>query len=568
MKKTKRFSIILFLLIVFFFNSTLLRAQQQDSIIVGEMKDLMELKDDDYVEVAREGRPTSPAYRYFGPNFSVVQVNVNEAGENILGDAANEPSIAIDPNDPDRMVIGWRQFDTISSNFRQAGFAYSNDGGDQWIFPGVIEPGVFRSDPVLDYDTEGNFYYNSLTNATGGFTCNVFKSTGDGTWDEGSFAYGGDKQWMVIDRTGGIGHGNIYSFWAQAFSSCSPGFFTRSVDGNVSYEDCITIPQSLRRGTLAIGPDGSVYACGHVNTQFYVAKSTNAQDESEAIVWDFTSEVFLDGELERAAGPNPSGMLGQVWIATDHSGGPTHGNVYLLCSVRRFSNNDVLDVMFSRSTDGGLSWSDPVRINDDTDPNAWQWFGTLSVAPNGRIDVAWVDTRDDPGGLNSSLYISHSEDGGLSWTVNERLSDSFDPLLGFPQQNKIGDYYEMISDNEGAHLTWSATFNGEQDVYYSYIPYELVSTEEIAQEKVQSFQNKPNPFSGQTEISYELAGNGFVELRVYDVLGQELASLVSERQTPGEYVFDWTANAEPGIYFGQLSIDGLIVATQKMIKLE
>ncbi len=62
------------------------------------------------------------------------------------------------------MAIGWRQFNTVTSNFRQAGYGYTTNGGQTWTFPGVIEPGVFRSDPVLDSDVDGNFYYNSLTN--------------------------------------------------------------------------------------------------------------------------------------------------------------------------------------------------------------------------------------------------------------------------------------------------------------------------------------------------------------------------------------------------------------------
>ena len=44
-----------------------------------------------------------------------VQVNVDASGLNIVGDAANEPSIAVDPTDPNKMAIGWRQFDSISS---------------------------------------------------------------------------------------------------------------------------------------------------------------------------------------------------------------------------------------------------------------------------------------------------------------------------------------------------------------------------------------------------------------------------------------------------------------------
>jgi Secretion system C-terminal sorting domain len=81
----------------------------------------------------------------------------------------------------------------------------------------------------------------------------------------------------------------------------------------------------------------------------------------------------------------------------------------------------------------------------------------------------------------SALYYSNSTNGGVTWSPNERLSDYFDPHVGWPQQNKMGDYFDMVSDINGANLAWAATFNGEQDVYYSYIidttivPVEFIS---------------------------------------------------------------------------------------------
>ena len=54
--------------------------------------------------------------------FTSFQVNVNASGQNITGDAANEPSIAVDPTNRNKMTIGWRQFNSVTSNFRQAGW--------------------------------------------------------------------------------------------------------------------------------------------------------------------------------------------------------------------------------------------------------------------------------------------------------------------------------------------------------------------------------------------------------------------------------------------------------------
>ena len=435
----------------------------------------LEIPDDAYIPVDRNSQPTSPAYQFSNAGFSMVQVNVNANGLNIVGDAANEPSIAMDPTNPNNIVIGWRQFNTIASNFRQAGHGYTVDGGLTWTFPGVIEPGIFRSDPVLGSDANGNIYYNSLTNSPA-FLCEVFKSTNTGmAWDVGTPAHGGDKQWMTIDKTASVGEGNIYAYWTSSFSSCLPGFFTRSVDDGASFQNCITVPSDPFWGTLAVGPDGELYVCGG---EFVVAKSSTARNDGQAVTWDFSTGVSLDGDMSSFGGgtPNPGGLLGQAWIAVDHSSGTTRGNVYLLCSVNRFSNSDPLDVMFARSTDGGVTWSAPVRINDDVSTTAYQWFGTMSVAPNGRIDVIWLDTRDNPGSLNSSLYYSFSTDAGVSWSANERLSESFDPLIGWPQQNKIGDYFDMVSDESAAHLAWAGTFNGEQDVYYSTITPESLPT--------------------------------------------------------------------------------------------
>jgi hypothetical protein len=79
----------------------------------------------------------SPALISQFGSYASYQVNVDVNGNNIAGDAANEPSICVDPTNGNKMSIGWRQFDSVLSNFRQAGFAYTVNGGRTWIFPGV-----------------------------------------------------------------------------------------------------------------------------------------------------------------------------------------------------------------------------------------------------------------------------------------------------------------------------------------------------------------------------------------------------------------------------------------------
>jgi hypothetical protein len=422
------------------------------------------------------GIATSAGATVVRGEFVSVQVNVNPDGNNVLGDAANEPSIAIDPTNPSRMAIGWRQFDTIASSFRQSGIAYSVDAGGSWTSPGatstrlgVLEPGVFSSDPVLDFDAEGTFYYYALQpdRGPGSWACYSYRSTDGGmTWPTEVYAWGGDKAWMTIDRTGGMGHGNLYFAWSPFAGCCGSDLFTRSTNGGLSFLNPISIPESPRWGTLTVDPEGNLFIVGVVGGGFAVVRSSNAQDASVVPSFDQVTFADLGGNTSSEPGPNPAGLLGQTWIASDHSNGTSRGNLYVLSSVDP-PGNDPLDVMFSRSTDGGLTWSAAVRVNDDGPlTNAWQWFGTMSVAPNGRIDVIWNDTRTSGLESWSELYYSSSLDEGRTWSPNQPVSPMFNSFLGWPQQNKIGDYYDMISDAFGANVAYAATFNDEHDVYY------------------------------------------------------------------------------------------------------
>ncbi len=536
---------------------------EQDTLAMPLQTGHLELPEDKYIPVPPEGRKTSPAYNFSTSSFFAVQVNVDQSGQNIVGDAANETSIAIDPTNPSRMAIGWRQFNTIKNNFRQAGYGYSADGGQTWVFPGVIEPGNFRSDPVLDADNAGNFYYYSLSDA---MTCEIFKSTNGGaSWLERVPAYGGDKGWMTIDRTGGVGDGNIYCFSRVGISWTIA--MTRSLDGGQSFQPLVNVPGNPGSGTIAVGVDGEVYTVGRSwdTFQHVLARSTNAFYPNVAPVFEFSTTFYPGGSFSRNAGPNPGGGLGQTEVACDFSSGPGRGNVYVLSSVDPLGL-DPLDVYFVRSTDKGQSWSHPVRINDDPGTEAWQWFGTMSVAPDGRIDAVWLDTRDNPGTFLSALYYSYSHDAGQTWSQNERLSDFFDPHLGWPMQEKMGDYFDLISDVSGASIAWAATFNGEQDVYYGRISQPVVAVEEEKDRigipgEFSLSQNYPNPFNPQTIIRYELSKTSRVALRIYNTLGQEIRTLVDEKQSPGEKTAVWDGRngyveaVGSGVYIYRIQVD-------------
>jgi len=512
-----------------------------------------------------------------------VQVNVGPGGGNLEGDAANEPSLAVDPTNPNRMSIGWRQFDDIASNFREAGRSYSQDGGRTWHFAGVLDPGIFRSDPVLTYDADGRFFYSSLRVEFGVYSCDIYSSSNGGaSWDPPVYAWGGDKQWITVDRTQSMGRGHIYQIWSTAGSCCGNNIFTRSTDGGSSWDNPVSIPQLPTWGTLDVAPDGTLYASGVDQrnlSRILVSRSTSARDPFQFPFFT-TALVPLGGSVAVFMGPgspNPDGLLGQVWVAADPTGGVRTGWVYVLASVDP-PGTDPLDVMFARSTDGGVTWSAPVRVNDDVG-DAWQWFGAMSVAPNGRLDAVWNDTRNTSAGNRSEVHYATSSDGGVTWSANQRLSAAFDSHVGWPNQEKIGDYVHLVSDAVGANLTYPATFNGEQDVWFVRIgDYDcnangIGDAQDIAAgtstdwngngrpDACEGLQlsdapalgprwslgaNVPNPFNPTTRIPFEAAAAEPVRLQIHDIAGRHIRTM-DVRARLGPNVLTWDGHDARGL---------------------
>ena len=318
--------------------------------------------------------------------FTSYQANVDQNGQNIIGDAANECAISVDPTDGNKMTIAWRQFNNVTSNFRQGGWGYTTDGGIHWTFPGVLENNVFRSDPVTKSDEIGQFFYLSLqSNVQQSFFCDdLWRSTNGGqSWtllsgERG--AGGGDKQWFTIDKTNGPGHGFQYQADDAVNCSGSGVQFQRSTNGGVTWQAPIVIPNSPIYGTLDVDTNGNVFVGGWSGgTAFRCVRSSNAQIGGQTPTFDRSTAVSLGGTIVQG-GLNGVGLCGQVFLAIDRSGGSTNNNIYMLASVQP-SGRTTTDVMFVRSTDGGLTFSAPHRINDDGLPTKWHWFGTFSVAP-------------------------------------------------------------------------------------------------------------------------------------------------------------------------------------------
>ncbi|MHC4984682.1 MAG: sialidase family protein [Planctomycetota bacterium] len=130
---------------------------------------------------------------------------------------------------------------------------------------------------------------------------------------------------------------------------------------------------------------------------------------------------------------------------------------------------DDADIFLIKSTDGGGSWSAPLRINNDATVTD-QILPWIDVKPDGTIDIAWYDRRNDPiGDQYWDVFIARSTNGGASFVGNVQVNDtSFLTPLGGAW---MGEYLGLVTDSTHAYLTWTSSISdGNGDVYFDKVP--------------------------------------------------------------------------------------------------
>ncbi len=154
------------------------------------------------------------------------------------------------------------------------------------------------------------------------------------------------------------------------------------------------------------------------------------------------------------------------------------------------------EIFHRRSTDGGQTWSEQVPLTDE-DPELLrgQYQPTISAAPNGRVDVAWWDTRDDPGIRGNDVYYTFSNDGGETWSPNQRITDrtvdrrvgvwAFNFDISSPPGLASGEAYALFgwddtrdtppSVIQGAINDPSSPGFGTQDIYTAAVQHAVIA---------------------------------------------------------------------------------------------
>jgi len=165
----------------------------------------------------------------------------------------------------------------------------------------------------------------------------------------------------------------------------------------------------------------------------------------------------LSKPLYNAAGS----FTGMAWTP---KGGPEGTFVFAYSATPGTAPNaGRSDIVVQRSTDKGLTWTDPVVINDDDPKGQYtSFYPQLDVAPNGRIDVVWQDNRDQTDYLVNVRY-SYTTDGGTTWAPNMVVNDR--PVnfnFGISFNSDLRQPPGVASTDQFAAIAWADTRFAEE----------------------------------------------------------------------------------------------------------
>ncbi len=129
---------------------------------------------------------------------------------------------------------------------------------------------------------------------------------------------------------------------------------------------------------------------------------------------------------------------------------------------------DEADIFLIRSTNGGVAWSAPVKVNHDDSSSGDNILPWIDVKHDGTIDVAWYDRRNDPNDVLWDVYIAKSTDGGQSFSANVKISDA---AFATPANLWLGEYLGLAVDSSNAYLAWTSSKSdaARGDVYFDQI---------------------------------------------------------------------------------------------------
>lgn len=418
------------------------------------------------------------------PGFDKTTAGPNLRISGAQSAARSESDIRINFWNPLRIISA---SNNISSSGHQGQY-YSTDGGSTWgqtTLP-LTTGDAFHSDPAVDWTSDGTAWSATIgiNSSATQLRMRAYKSTNNGaSWTFDNTFSGSqtsaDKELIWVDHSSSSSfQNNIYACWHNG----NPQYVNHRTGPSGSWGTPLQISGSESTGT-AIGCDVKTNSSGDVfvfwpttgNRRIFVAKSTNGGssfgspvqigttiDSFEIGVPAFNSRkalIYVTGGAYRTGSKN---MVYAAWNDLSGESGCTSGSQEPGSSTTSTCKSRI---WFSRSSNGGTSWSSPVKINNQSGLNDQFNPGLAVDETSGRVSIMYYDTVADSGRKKTDVWYQTSGDDGATWSSAFKVTtaQTDETISGADSGNQYGDYNSLSGYAGTFFPSWTDRRSGARE---------------------------------------------------------------------------------------------------------
>jgi len=476
----------------------------------------------------------------------------------------SENSVFVDPDNANYILNSNNSTSWTGSSVGSlygANYFQSSNAGIGWSGTENGAGGANSGDPTTAIGHNGREYINFISSASGQ---GIAYSDNGTTWSTATVAPNpgslADKNHMWIDnKLTSPYEGNLYVAWTDFGGTDDTHIkISRSTDDGVTWSTPLKLSGAINAGShnqgvnIQTGPAGQVYVAWAVYDSWPSDESAIgfAKSTDGGATFGAASRVISNIRGIRTTAVLKNHRVNSFpCMAVDISNGSFSGNIYIVWTntgVPGTNTGTNKSVYLIRSSDGGTTWSTPVRINQGTFADGKEaYFPWISCDPEtGVLTAVFYDDRN-VSSTQCEVYSAYSVDGGLTWTdfVVSDVAFTPAPISGLASLY-MGDYLGITSKGGKVYPCWTDNRSGVAMTYVS--PYELglnanftASATTICKGSTVTYTDvstgppstwtwsfpggTPSTYVGQTPpaIAYNTAGTYDVSLTVTDATGTD-----------------------------------------------
>lgn len=528
----------------------------------------------------------------------------------------SEVHAAINPTDSTNIVAGCNFVSTSTTSLPSEtnNLYYTKDFGNTWNASSFSTSPLSSSatilgggDPNFAFDHSGKLYFswiNLWLNTTNFSTLWdlywAYSLDGGDTWKRDSISdyigtapssilgSGGafDKEWLASDNNPSSPYyGNLYCSFFQADANTGNTWMgLRSKTPATGIFD--TVSAIVNSGSYKLEQFASdvVDNNGNVHVTFFATVDSLTYSLYHAVSTDGGQTFQPENKISDVAigrwtasevndsieGVSPTRLYPCSYITCDHSSASSANNLYMVWSGNGIDSEGTTgyDIYFSRSTDGGTTWSTARILNDNTtNLTSDQYYPALTVSSTGRLVISWWDRRNDTMNNNSDIYLTYSDDGGQTFAPDMKVTTAATQFSEVGTQNGgfgIGEYNSILANGSYAIPIWAdgRTDDGMLNIYAAFI--------QLGNDTISGLQNLstingalkifnvfPDPVKDQLNLSYEATQGGEMQISAYDVQGKLVKQFSASQVTAGKGTLSFnTKELASGTYLLKVIFNG------------